>query len=225
MNERFIILRAYWRCHSGPVLTIVLLLMAADAGLSAASDISVPSANPAGYVTVPLALQVPLILAALLVSGVMSGSMSRFESQAALCYWPVRNSFYVGYGLAALVSVSVPILIAGGSGLSVVLMRAFAIWFGIATISGRLFGWRLAWILPLASFLPIDYFGANSVGTFYWWYWPRQPAGNLPCALIAIASILFGLASLYMTGWRIISLRRAICARLRVIKRAWSTSR
>ena len=67
--------------------------MAADAGLSAASDISVPSANPAGYVTVPLALQVPLVLAALLVSGVISGSMSRFESQAALCYWPVRISF------------------------------------------------------------------------------------------------------------------------------------
>ncbi len=56
----------------------------------------------------------------------------------------------------------------------------------MAMLSGRVLRWALAWVLPLASFLPLTYFGADNAGRYYWWYWPRQPAGQVPCALIAV---------------------------------------
>lgn len=79
----------------------------------------------------------------------------------------------------------------------------------MALLAGRTLRWSLAWVLPLASFLPLTYFAADNAGRYYWWYWPRQPAGQVPCAVIAVGSLAIGACAVALTPWRLAALRAA----------------
>lgn len=189
-------------------------VLVTDVAFSVHSDVSAPAATNSGYITVPLDLQVPLIIVSLVVSS-LEGPMTSLEETGS---WPLRSCqlwYLVGASFAAALLVGATAAIMAPLGTAVVLVRAVAIWSGMALLSGRLLRWSLAWALPLASFLPLTYFGADYAGHYYWWYWPRQPAGQLPCALIAVSSLAIGACAVAITPWRLASLRAAAVRTLR----------
>jgi len=180
--------------------------LVADVTLSVRTEVSAPASTRSGYITVPLALQVPLIIVCLVASSI-EGPMTSLEETGSR----TLRSYQIGY--LAVASCAAAVLVGATAAAmapletALVLVRAVAIWTGMALLSGRVLRWSLAWVLPLASFLPLTYFGADNAGRYYWWYWPRQPAQQIPCALIAVAALAIGACAVALTPWRLVTLR------------------
>ncbi len=202
----------YLRAHHWRGLAIAAVALAADVALSVHTDVTAPAASNSGYISVPLALQVPLI-AVCLVAASIDGKMASLEEAGSRTLRNCQLWYLAGASCAAALLVGGTAAAIAPLGTAVVLVRAIAIWTGMALLSGRLLRWSLAWVLPLASFFPLNYFGADNAGRFYWWYWARQPAGQLPCALIAVGSLAVGACAVAITPWRLAS-QRAAAARL-----------
>ncbi|MBO0652864.1 hypothetical protein J1792_08705 [Streptomyces triculaminicus] len=79
--------------------------------------------------------------------------------------------------------------------------RSLTIWFGLALLSGRIWGRWLSWILPAATLFPLTYLNVDTNGDARWWDWTGQPASHAPCWGIAALSAFIGLASFFLTPW------------------------
>jgi hypothetical protein len=198
----------YIRVHHWRGLAIAAAALVVDTALSAHTNLSAPAATVSGFITVPLDLQVPLIIVCLVASS-LEGPMADLEQTGARTLRRCQLWYLAGATCAAGVLVGGTAALMAPLGTAVVLIRAVAIWTGMALLAGRTLRWNLAWVLPLASFLPLNYFAADNAGRYYWWYWPRQPAGQLPCALIAIGSLAIGACAVAFTPWRLAAFRTA----------------
>jgi hypothetical protein len=198
----------YLRAHHWRGLAIAAVVLVADIALSVHTDVSAPAASNSGYIMVPLALQVPLIIVCLVASSI-DGKMANLEEAGSRALRRCQVWYLVGASCASALLVGGTAAVIAPLGTAVVLVRAVAIWTGMALLSGRVLRWSLAWVLPLASFFPLNYFGADNAGHFYWWYWARQPAGQVPCALIAVGSLAVGACAVALTPWRLASHRAA----------------
>jgi hypothetical protein len=196
----------YIRAHHWRGVAFAAAAMVVDVALSVHTDVSSPTVN--GYITVPLASQVPLITVSLVISST-DGPMASLEEASSPTLRRCQVWHLVWASCAAALLVGVTTLMLAPLGTAIVLVREVAIWTGMALLSGRVLRWSLAWVLPLASFFPLNYFGTDSAGHFYWWYWARQPAGQVPCLLIAVGSIAVGSCAVALTPWRLASLRAA----------------
>ncbi|MCE7078691.1 hypothetical protein [Streptomyces sp. ST2-7A] len=110
--------------------------------------------------------------------------------------------------LAVLVSVGV-VLVGVGEALvrspesAASLLRAQAIWLGLAVVSARLLGgWSRAWVLPLTTLFPLTYLGWDATGEVYWWNWLWQPHTAVGCWALAAASAAGAVLALWATPWR-----------------------
>jgi hypothetical protein len=198
----------YLRAHHWRGLAIAAGVLAADTALSVRVDVSAPAATTRGFITVPLDLQVPLIIVCLTASS-LEGPMASLEQAGARTLRRCQLWYLASATGAAAVLVGAVAAMIAPLGTALVLIRAVAIWTGMALLAGRTLRWSLAWVLPLASFLPLTYFAADSAGRYYWWYWPRQPAGQFPCALLAAGSLAIGACAVALTSWRLAALRAA----------------
>jgi hypothetical protein len=82
--------------------------------------------------------------------------------------------------------------------------RALLAWFGLALISGRLFGWRLSWVAPWVAVCAILYWGYDGDGrSFRWWEFTAQPIGHVPSLVLTALLLSAGLIAYYLTPWRI----------------------
>ncbi|MER5520051.1 hypothetical protein [Streptomyces sp. NPDC002763] len=160
-----------------------------------------------GSSATPLRHEVPLALAVLAVGG-LGSAMDSLEEAAARGFRRVEISFLVG-----AVSVAAVLLVAAEAFVSPVetvllLLRGLLIWAGLALLSGRVWGWRFSWILPLATLFPLTYWQVDGLGRFRWWDWTDQPGYSIPCWGIAIGSLLVGGGAMALTPWRVSRLRR-----------------
>ena len=116
----------------------------------------------------------PATIAALIVANSQT-EMTDWEASAAQ---PKRNvTGYFLYGnvvLGGLVTY-VTQLSFNNNSTAVVITRCYVMCISLALISGRMFGWRTAWILPLGSYFPLTYLQLDANRHSRWWDWPSQP--------------------------------------------------
>ncbi|MCS0602514.1 hypothetical protein NX794_15025 [Streptomyces sp. LP11] len=156
----------------------------------------------------PLRHEIPLALAVIAVGG-LGSAMDSLEEAAAQGFRRVEISYPV-----AAVSGSAVLLVAAEALVSsantlLLLLRGLLIWAGLALLSGRAWGWRFSWILPLVTLFPLTYWQTDGQGRLRWWDWTDQPGHSIPCWSLAMASLLVGGAAMALTPWRLNRVRRA----------------
>jgi hypothetical protein len=170
--------------------------------------LGLPSAS--GFVTFPARRELPIVFAVLAV-GTLNSRMSAFDLNATV---GVRRAKNLILALASVYSVAAVMLaesLATGPASGVVYARSVVISIGLALLSGRLWGWGFAWILPIATIFPTVYYGRDALNVVRWWDWTSQPASFPLAWLEAVVSLAIGLTAYWLTPWR----RRRIAAWLR----------
>ncbi|MEU2056084.1 hypothetical protein [Streptomyces bungoensis] len=161
-----------------------------------------------GSSATPLRHEIPLALAVLAVGG-LGSAMDSLEETAASGFRRVEISCIVG-----AVSAAAALLVAAEAFVSpmdtvLLLLRGLLIWVGLALLSGRAWGWRFSWILPLVTLFPLTYWQIDGLGRFRWWDWTDQPGSSMPCWGIAVGSLLAGGGAMALTPWRLNRFLRA----------------
>ncbi|MGW1198533.1 hypothetical protein ACWD4B_22240 [Streptomyces sp. NPDC002536] len=128
--------------------------------------------------------------------------MHQLEEAASSVLRTYEKAHLVVLYLATILLVGVPELIINGLGMAVVLSRALIIWLGLALLSGRLFGRKLSWILPVATVFPLTYLNQDDLGRPRWWDWTGQTPSSSACWAIAAIGTLLGVMAFYLTPWR-----------------------
>ncbi|MFE5598685.1 hypothetical protein ACFQ8O_05780 [Streptomyces coelicoflavus] len=127
---------------------------------------------------------------------------SRFHSQQKIFLVLVTLSSCACF--ITWVSLSFP------SAMTAIMIRDFFGWFGIALAAGRMFGWRVCWILPVLVLVPMLYWGtADADGKLPWWEFTARPIEDLGAAVENAALFLSGILVYSLTPWRISSARRS----------------
>lgn len=175
------------------------------AGISAAIGgymIPIPSFDD-GVTTqgVPFRNEIPLLMA-VLTSSLIGGPLEEMELLAGNHLWRLRWQVIVLVLLlfSGVTCVTETIAVDLDSG--VVFVRSLLLWAGMAFASGRLFGVNLSWILPLISTFPVVWFSNAS-----WWDWTTSPAQDPFAWTSATVAVLGGIAALWLTPWRVRSIR------------------
>jgi hypothetical protein len=86
---------------------------------------------------------------------------------------------------------------------ALLVLRGIAGWMGITLISGRITGWKTAWVGPLAVLPMVIYWGHGQTG-YRWWEFTSLPSGDLGSWAVA-GCIAAGGAVAYLFsewGWR-----------------------
>lgn len=205
----------FLRAHHLPLIVATIALLVVGAAVAAPFRVQVPTLEGPGAVSVPLPLQTPMIAVSILV-GVLHGRARDWEECAGSVLRAAEARYLLLLGLSLPVLAGLGTAAGGGGELGLVAARATVIWLALAVLSGRLFGWQQAWILPLASFLPLSYLSIDSAGQYRWWYWPGQPVTALPCTLLAVALCAISVLAYQATPWRLLAVRRAT-ARLTLV--------
>ncbi|MET7656803.1 hypothetical protein [Streptomyces sp. NPDC005486] len=95
------------------------------------------------------------------------------------------------------------------SAMTAIMIRDFFGWLGIALAAGRMFGWRVCWILPVLVLVPMLYWGTADIdGNFPWWEFTARPIEDIGAAAGNVALCLLGTLIYSLTPWRISSARR-----------------
>lgn len=192
----------YLRAHHLPLIVATVVLLVVDAAVTAAFSMRLPTLEGTGSIGIPLPLLAPMVAVGVLV-GVLHGPALAWE-ESSPANARAAQSRYLG-----LLAVCLPVLVAlttfatSSPGLALVMARATLIWLSLAVTSSRLFGWRQAWIIPLASFLPLSYLSVDAAGHYRWWYWPGQPPAAPACTLLAVALCCTALLGYHATPRRI----------------------
>lgn len=106
----------------------------------------------------------------------------------------------VGLGLALLVGAGAEYA-ATGPEAAIRYIRSMLAWMGLALLSGRLLGWAMAWLIPVASIFPLVYYGDRQ-----WWDWTTSPAYAFATWFASLGCLLVGVVAFEATPW----LRQAI---------------
>ncbi|MEW2128877.1 hypothetical protein [Streptomyces sp. NPDC005435] len=162
-----------------------------------------------GSSATPLRHEIPLALAVMSVGG-LGSVMNSLEEGAAKGFRRVEIAYLAGAVSAVTLSLVVTEFFVSPGGTVLLLVRAFLIWVGLALLSGRAWGWRFSWILPLATLFPLTYWQVDGAGRFRWWDWTDQPGTSIPCWGIAAGSLLAGGIAMALTPWRVARLRRLL---------------
>ncbi|MFE4977874.1 hypothetical protein ACFRAR_37945 [Kitasatospora sp. NPDC056651] len=183
-----------------------LIVLTAVSAFFGSQVLALPGGGPGGMTGVPMRRELPIAFAAL-AAGSLNSRMDQFELVAG----PKLRAYEIWHALIAG-GVSVALVggtefFASGADLAIVLARACVIWFGLALLSGRIFGRKLSWIIPVGTIFPLTYLGADSAGRVRWWEWTGQSPDSLPCWGIAVVSTVCGLAAFLLTPWHVRAFR------------------
>ncbi|AXG81223.1 hypothetical protein [Streptomyces paludis] len=191
----------YLRLHRPYILMGGLAALAACQAVFGSQAVAVPVAAAAADSTVHLRMLLAVASAALAVGSLHSG-MQSLEAAATdrLRRFRARHLMAVT-ALAVLLSGGIE-LVSGTAESATTLVRAQLVWTGLAILSGRLFGWLLAWILPLATVFPLTYLGWDTMNQPRWWNLLWQDAASPACWVLAISSLILGAGSFLCTPWR-----------------------
>ena len=185
-----------------PVLAGVVAVAAVSA-LLGGWLVPVPSFG-AGVETrgVPFRAELPL-LSAVFLAAAFSGPMEDFEALAGGRFARVRTGYAAGLTTVVCAFSYVTESVAAGPGAGAVFVRSLLLWLGLALLSRRLLGQPLAWVLPLASALPLVWFSSGTE----WWDWTWAPAGDPVGWAMAAVALAVGAAAAGATRWRLARVR------------------
>jgi hypothetical protein len=182
----FFMVRRGW----APLLVAVLL--GALASLIGAYQAPVPAALETGTATVPL-WRVLAMGAAVLPVLALHSPLADLEAAATVRQARMERDYLIGIACAVMVlyfsaaaTTLHPLLLA-------IMLRSVPGWLGLALVSGRLFGSRLAWIGPLIAICVMTYWGNGSAdGGYAWWEFSALPHDDLAGLLVSIGLLGIG---------------------------------
>lgn len=93
-----------------------------------------------------------------------------------------------------------------------VMAAAILGWTGLGLLSGRLCGWRQAWILPVLVLCVVSYWGVpDGTGDYPWWDFTRSPVTERSTGFgISLGLLALGLMAYWTTAWRLNGLVRRL---------------
>ncbi|MER5645888.1 hypothetical protein [Streptosporangium sp. NPDC002524] len=84
-----------------------------------------------------------------------------------------------------------------------IILRSLPGWLGLALVSGRFLGWRLAWVLPAGALCVLVYWGSTGDGGHHeWWEFSARPHDDVPSLLLSLCLLLGGVTAASATSWR-----------------------
>lgn len=83
---------------------------------------------------------------------------------------------------------------------ALLILRGIIGWMGIALISGRILGWRAAWVGPLAVLPVVIYWGHGGIG-YRWWEFTSLPPGDLGSWSVAGGTAIGGAVACLFSKW------------------------
>lgn len=92
-------------------------------------------------------------------------------------------------------------LIVFGGDLAMLVLRGIIGWMGIALLTGKLLGWRMAWVGPFAV-LPILIFWGYQYPAYRWWEFTARPIGDLVAWAVVAALAGLGTVAYVCNSWR-----------------------
>ncbi|MFG2694012.1 hypothetical protein [Kitasatospora sp. NPDC048407] len=164
-----------------------------------------PGAN--GDSTLQLRMALAAAWAALAAASLHSG-MNGWEAAGGPRVRRAERAQLLAAGAVALGLAVGTETIASGPASAAAVGRALLIWWGIAVLSGRVFGRQQCWILPIVTIFPLTYLGWSPSGTVYWWNWPWADLWSSACWALAAGSLTAGAAAWWLTPWRLRALTR-----------------
>ncbi|MEV7778724.1 hypothetical protein [Kitasatospora sp. NPDC088351] len=204
------------RSHNVRGIFTVFALVAVCDALFGSVMLQLPYTN--GGTGIPFRREIPLVFATVSVAGLAS-LMQRFEETATTAFRRAQLAWIAGVVALSAAVLGVEELVISSPAVAVLLTRGLLIWTGLALLSGRLFGWRLSFILPLASVFPLTYWQYDAQGRNRWWDWTNQPPTAWPCWALAVVALGIGCAAMTLTPWRAARMRSGwsmrVWARLR----------
>ncbi|MFJ1644418.1 hypothetical protein [Streptomyces sp. NPDC088258] len=199
--------------HIHATLAALIAVIACDIAFGSA-QLDFPFADAQGSSNIPLRHALPLALSVISV-GSLNSAMRSLEEVGSTSFRLVELSFLIGAILVSAVMLAVAEFFISPIDVIALLLRSLLIWSGIALVSGRLFGWRLSWVFPLLSLLPLTYWQKDALGNSRWWDWTNQPGVATPCWGIAVSSLIVGGLALVFSPWRVAQLRNSFSRRVR----------
>lgn len=185
------------RVHHVVVTAAGLVLLTVLDVVAGSVELTFPNAH------VPVAYRSLILIGLACVAvGTMHGAVPELEAVATDVWWRAQGGqLAVAVGVAALLAGGVDLALTGVAA-GVVTARSVLIWSALAMVSGRVAGWRLCWLAPMISILPLTYWGVDGNGVTRWWFWTDQPVGSLACWLLLAGLAVLGVGSVMATPWR-----------------------
>lgn len=186
------------RAGSALAVTLVLALITVWWGFATAS---LPSASPGARI--PLYRFMAMGTAIVPVLALYS-PLHDLEGPATDQYWRTERVY-----LALMAATSSVVYLALASitlpATTLVLVgRSIFGWIGLALVSGRVLGWRLAWVLPVATIFVLLYWGSVDHGYGYrWWEFSARPHDDIAALLVSVVLLAAGAAAMWATPWRL----------------------
>lgn len=184
----------YSRAHHLPQMLIGYAAATAIACWAGSGDIVLPAANSRGWSEMASVAATTIPFAAF-AAGSLHSSMGSLEQAATQRLVRAEVVHVVLSLLLAATLISTVTVVAGSVGGAFEAIRNLALYAGLALVSGRLFGRSLSWILPIADFIIVDFWGVDGAHP-HWWAWQFQVYDNGWSWIAAGAVLAAGLAAL-----------------------------
>ncbi|AEB42410.1 hypothetical protein [Micromonospora maris] len=186
------------------LLSVVLGLTTAWIGANA---VYVPASTPTGETLMPLWKPLSMCAAVIPVLGLHS-SLEDLDVVATSRLRRMENLYLATIsGVGAMVFVGLAAVALPADQL-LPMIRSLPTWFGLALLSGRVAGWRLAWVLPLTAGTMLIYLASGD--RIEWWD-ITEPTGSWGAYGLSVVCLLVGLCAHWLTAWR----RRSLLTLLR----------
>jgi hypothetical protein len=175
------------------------------------NDFIIPAANGNGWTEMASTLITPIPFA-ILAAGSLHSSMAPLETAASGRLLRAEAT-HMAVALATTIALLGTITAITGSAIAAAeAIRNLALYTGLALLSGRLFGRTLSWILPLADFTIIDFWGSDGLHP-HWYAWQFQTYADAASWAAAGAWLITGIVAFALPPraisftWRHTSLR------------------
>jgi hypothetical protein len=184
-----------------PTVLVTVGLVGALTAWLGRFEASLPSAVSGGQATVPVWRLFALVAATMPIVA-MHSRLADLELVATRRLRHQQRLYLVGMGTGcallhigiAAVTLPVPVLL--------ILARSWPAWFGLALLAGSVAGWRLSWVLPVATAGALVYWGYRGDGRYAWWEFSARPHDDVPSLVLSLTLLVVGLTAYAATPWR-----------------------
>lgn len=197
---------AYFMVRKGKWLIGVAVSVAAVTALIGEMTASLPAADASGGGDIPMWRMLGMSSALLAVS-TLNQPLGELEDAAGQAWHRVRGLVLAAVFLGSSLLFLAGAWIAAGSEIVPLVARAQFGWLGIALLSGRILGQRLAWAGPCLFLAIAVYWGYATDSGPRWWEFTALPPGNSAGAFTAFGIFVAGVAAFIATPWRTKRLR------------------
>ncbi|WP_131815430.1 hypothetical protein [Thermostaphylospora chromogena] len=189
----------YARAHHLVQLAVGLPAGTTAAYFAADRELVIPASTASGSVAMASMLYTALPFA-MLIAVSLHSSMASLE-QAATSVLRRAELIHLTLLTALSCTLFAAATYAGGdhvtAGALAEAVRNVLLFLGFGLISARLFGRALAWVLPLADFVVVGYWGARDGGVPRWWAWQFHSHASVIAWIGTLLTLAAGVAVLW----------------------------